>query len=79
VLVITRFYADQIKGDEVEGYVACIGDTRNGYEILVGKRDGKRQLVRSLCRWEDNIKMKLRETGCETLDWVPLGRIMVQC
>jgi hypothetical protein len=79
VLAITRYYADQIKGDEVEGCVACIGDTRNEYEILVGNPEGKRQLIRSQCRWEDNIKMKLRETGRETLDWVHLTRIMVQC
>ena len=31
------FYADQVKGDEVEGYVACIVDMRNACKILVGK------------------------------------------
>jgi hypothetical protein len=38
-------------------HVACIGDSREMYKVLVGKNEGKRQLARSRCRWEDNIKM----------------------
>jgi hypothetical protein len=34
----------------------------NAYRILVEKPEGKRPLGRSRCRWEDNIKMDLRET-----------------
>jgi len=34
------------------------------YRILVGKRKGKRTLGRFRRRWEDNIKMDLREVGC---------------
>ena len=37
---------------------------RNGYRVLVGKPEGKRPLVRPRCRWEDNIKMDLKEMGC---------------
>jgi len=36
---------------------------RNAYKILVGKREGKRPLGRSWCRWKDNIRMDLREIG----------------
>jgi hypothetical protein len=36
---------------------------RNSYKILVGKPEGKRPLRRHKRRWEDNIKIDLRETG----------------
>jgi hypothetical protein len=36
---------------------------RNEYNILVGKYEGKRQLGRPRRRWEDNVRMDLRETG----------------
>jgi len=45
------------------GHVACIGDKRNAYKILVGKPEGKRPLGRFKCRWEDNIRMNLWEIG----------------
>jgi hypothetical protein len=32
-------------------------------QVLVGKPEGKRPLGRSRHRWEDNIKMDLREGG----------------
>jgi hypothetical protein len=38
-----------------------MGDKRNGYKILVGKAEGKRLVGRPRRRWEDNIKMNLRE------------------
>jgi hypothetical protein len=37
------------------------GEKRIAYRILVGKPEGKRPLVRPRRRWEDNIKMDLRE------------------
>jgi hypothetical protein len=40
-----------------------MGEKRNAYIILVGKPEGKRQLRRPRSRWEDNIKMDLREIG----------------
>jgi hypothetical protein len=33
------------------------------YKILVGKPKGKRPLGRPRCRWEDNIKIGLRDMG----------------
>jgi hypothetical protein len=33
------------------------------YNILVGRPEGRRPLGRPRCRWEDNIKMDLREVG----------------
>jgi hypothetical protein len=45
------------------GYVAHMGTKRNSYRILVGKPEGKSPLGRASHRWEDNIKIHLREIG----------------
>jgi hypothetical protein len=41
----------------------------------VGKPEGKRQLGRPGCRWEDNIKMDLQEVGCGGMDWIKLAQV----
>jgi hypothetical protein len=38
-------------------------EMRNEHNILVGKTAGKRQLRKSRRRWEDNIRVDLREVG----------------
>jgi hypothetical protein len=43
------------------GHVARKGDGRGAYRVLVYKPEGKRELGRSVRRWEDNIKMDLQE------------------
>jgi hypothetical protein len=40
-----------------------MGQGRKVYRVLVEKPKGKRPLVRPRCRWEDGIKMDLREIG----------------
>jgi hypothetical protein len=45
------------------GHVACMGERRGVYRVLVGKPEGKRPLGRLRCRWDDNIKMDLRKVG----------------
>jgi hypothetical protein len=45
------------------GYVARMEDRRGAYRPLVGKPEGRRPLERPRCRWEDSIKMDLREIG----------------
>jgi hypothetical protein len=45
------------------GHVARIGEVRGAYNTLVPKSEGRRPLGRPRCRWEDNIKMDLREQG----------------
>jgi hypothetical protein len=45
------------------GHVARMGEERKVYKVLVGKPEGKRPLGRPRRRWEDGIRMCLRETG----------------
>jgi hypothetical protein len=46
-------------------HVACMGEGRGVYWVLVGRPKGKRPLGRPRHRWEDNIKMDLREIGID--------------
>jgi hypothetical protein len=48
-------------------------DMRNAYNILVRKPGGKRPLGGPRHRWEDNIRMKLREIWWEGMDWMHLA------
>ena len=54
-------------------HVARMEHYRNAYRVLVGKPEGKRPLGRLSRRWEDNIKMDLREVGCDPGDWIALS------
>jgi hypothetical protein len=40
-----------------------MGEVRGANNVLVGRPEGWRPLGRPRCRWEDNIKMDLREIG----------------
>jgi hypothetical protein len=42
------------------------------YKIFLEKSEGKRPLVRSRRRWNDNIKINLKEIGWEGVDWIRL-------
>jgi hypothetical protein len=48
------------------------------YRILVGRPEGKRPLGRARRRWEDNIKMDLREIGIDGANWIHLVHDRVQ-
>jgi hypothetical protein len=61
------------RGMRWAGHVARMGE-KSSYRILVGKPEGKRQLGRLRRRWEDNIKMDLREIGCGGMDWIDLAQ-----
>jgi hypothetical protein len=56
------------------GHVACIVQVINAYKILVRKSEGKRPRGRRRRRWEDNIRMDLREVGWEDVDWICLAQ-----
>ena len=47
--------------------------SRNAYRVLVGKPEGKRPLGRPRRRWEDNIRMDLREVVCGPGEWIDLA------
>ena len=49
--------------------VACIGE-RCAYRDSVGKPEGRRQRRTPTHRWEDNIKMHLREVGWRGVNWI---------
>jgi hypothetical protein len=51
-----------------------MGEKRNACRILVGKPEGKRSLERPRCRWMDNIKMDLRETEWDCVDWIDMAQ-----
>jgi hypothetical protein len=50
------------------GHVTRLGEERNVYRVLMGKLEGKRPLGRPRSRWEDGIRMDLRETGWGSVD-----------
>jgi hypothetical protein len=56
------------------GHVARMRENRNAYRILVGKPEGKRLLGRRRHRWEDNIKMTLRDIRLCGMDWIDLAQ-----
>jgi hypothetical protein len=60
------------------GYVVCMEERRDVYGVLVGWPEGKRPLARLRHRWEDNIKIDLRETGIDGANWIQLAQDRVQ-
>jgi hypothetical protein len=60
------------------GHVARMGEGRGVYRVLVGKPEVKRLLGRPRRRWEDNIKMDLREIGIDAANWIRLAQDRVQ-
>jgi hypothetical protein len=56
------------------GHVARIGEERNVYKVLMGKPEGKRPLGRLRRRWEDAIRMDLRETGGGSVECIQLAQ-----
>ena len=56
------------------GHVVCMGEGRAVHRVLVGKPEGKRPLGRPRRRWEDNIKLGLREVGGGCGDWMELAQ-----
>jgi hypothetical protein len=51
-----------------------MGEERKVYKVLVGRPEGKRPLGRPMRRWEDGIRMDLREIGLKDVDWFRLSQ-----
>jgi hypothetical protein len=60
------------------GHVARMGERRGVYRVSVGRPEGKRPLVRPRRRWEDNIKLDLREIRVDGANWIQLAQDNVQ-
>ena len=54
-----------------EEHVACIGESRVVYRVLVGKPEGMNHLEDPGV-WKDTIKIDLQEVGCGGMDWIDL-------
>jgi hypothetical protein len=51
-----------------------MGEGRSVYRVLVGRPEGKIPLERPRHRWEDNIKMDLREIRIDGKNWILLAQ-----
>jgi hypothetical protein len=49
-------------------------EERKVYKVLVGNPEGKRPLGRPRRRWEDEIRMDLREIVLRGMDWIRLSQ-----
>jgi hypothetical protein len=55
-----------------------MGEERKAYKVFVGKPEGRRPPGRPRRRWEDGVRMDLRETGLGRgvligFDWLRTG------
>jgi hypothetical protein len=66
----------QVKSRRIRwaGHVARMGEERKVYKVLVRKPEGKRPPGRSRRRWEDGIRINLREIGLGGADWIRLAQ-----
>jgi hypothetical protein len=60
------------------GHVTRMWEGRGAYRVLVGRPEGKRPLGRPGRRWEDNIKLDLREIGISEANWIHLAQDRVK-
>jgi hypothetical protein len=61
------------------GHVARNGEERIVFRVLMGKPEEKIPLERPRRRWEDGIRMDLREMGWGCVDWVQLAQDRDEC
>jgi hypothetical protein len=56
------------------GHVACMGEGRSVFTVLVVRPKRKKPLQRSMHRWEDNIKVDPREIRINGMNWIQLAQ-----
>jgi len=73
--IFTPYIVPVVKSRRMKwaGHVARMREGRGVHRVLVGKPEGKRPLGRPRRRWEDNIKMDLREVGWGE-DWMEMAQ-----
>jgi hypothetical protein len=67
-----------MKEDEVGRICGTHGKWRSVYRVLIERPEGKRPLGRPRHRWEDNIKMDVREMVVNEANWIRLAEDRVQ-
>jgi hypothetical protein len=60
------------------GHVAPMEEGRSVCRVLVGRPEGMKPLGSPRRRWEDNIKMDVREIGIDGVNWIRLAQDRVQ-
>jgi hypothetical protein len=60
------------------GHVARMGEGRGVYRVLIRRSERTRPLGRPRRRWEDNIKLDLKEIGIDGANWIRLAQDRVQ-
>jgi hypothetical protein len=68
------FSAIKLRRMRWAGHTALMGKMKNAYNILVVKSEWKGPLGRPMRRWEENIRLDLREIGWEGVDWMHLAQ-----
>jgi hypothetical protein len=58
----------------MSGKVAHTGDCRVVYSILWRDQSETDHLGRPNCRWEDDIKMDIKEVGWKGINWIELDK-----
>jgi len=61
-----------MKEDEMGRPCGRNGGKKNAYAVLLGKPEGKGPVEKLKGRWEDNIKMYVKEVGWEDVGWISL-------
>ena len=76
MICIVHQYCSVIKwrGMRWADHVACMGERRVVYRVLVRKLEVKTRLGRPRRGWEHNIKMDLQEVGCGGIGWIELAK-----
>jgi hypothetical protein len=70
----TNLIYDMLSSLEMGGACSTYGGRERFVQGSGGKPEGKRPLGRPRHRWEDNVKMDLREVGCGREDWIGLAQ-----
>jgi hypothetical protein len=55
-----------------------MGEGRGVYRVLVGRPESKKLLGRPRRRWEENIKVDLKEIRIDGANWIRLAQDRVQ-
>jgi hypothetical protein len=56
------------------GYVTCMGETGDAYKTFVRNHEVKISLGRSKCKWEDNIRVRIKEIVCNHVERIHLAQ-----